>query len=149
VPQVVLHARVSRPSLASLCERVSTCLFASPQTGNKSFVDLFDQTIADYRLFNYILDIVPRVPLGFGYMPLSRRTVIMPTTAEATIRVNAGCNHHVICYCAMLDYEGTIKATTPVPPGEAGSASCILGPETGNPSLAKRLVSDLAGFVPV
>ena len=49
----------------------------------------------------------------------------------------------------MLDYEGTMKATTPVPAGEEDSATCILGPETGNPSLAKQLVSDFAGIVPV
>jgi len=132
-----------------LSGRVSACLFASPHTGNQAFVDLFDRTMEDYRLFNYILDIVPRIPLELGYVPPSRRTVILPTTAEANIRVNPGCNHHVICYCAMLDYEGTIEATTLVPAGEAGSAACILGPETGNPNLAKRLVSDLAGVVPV
>jgi triacylglycerol lipase len=128
---------------------VSACLFASPHTGNQAFVQLFDQTIVDYRLFNYILDIVPRVPLGLDYSPLPRRTVMQPATAEASIRVNVGCNHHVICYCAMLDYEETIQATTPVPAGEESSAACILGPETGSPSLAKRLVSDLAGVVPV
>src|SRR6202034_4599795 len=46
---------------AGLRARVSACLFASPRTGNQPFVTLFDQTIADYRLFNYMLDIVPRV----------------------------------------------------------------------------------------
>ena len=129
--------------------RVSACLFASPQTGNQAFVTLFDQTIGDYRLFNYILDLVPRVPLGLGYMPLPRRTVLQPATAEANIRVSIGCNHHVICYCAMLDYEGTMQATTPVPAGEEDSAACILGPQTGKLSLAEQLVSDLAGVVPV
>jgi triacylglycerol lipase len=129
--------------------RMSACLFASPHTGNQAFVDLFDQTIVDYRLFNYILDIVPRVPFGLAYVPLPRRTVIQPTTAEASIRVTIACNHHVICYCAMLDYEETMQAATPVPAGEEDSATCILGPETGKPSLAKRLVSDLAGIVPV
>jgi len=132
-----------------LGERVSACLFASPQTGNQAFVKLFDQTITDYGLFNYLLDIVPRVPPGPGYSPLPRRTVIQPATAEAKIRFDIGCNHHVICYCAMLDYEGTMRATTPVPAGEEDSATCILGPETGNPSLAKQLVSDFAGIVPV
>jgi hypothetical protein len=67
--------------------------------------------------------------------------------AEANIRVSISCNHHVICYCAMLDYEGTMQATTPVPAGEEDSAACILGPETGEPSLAKQLVNDLAGVV--
>jgi triacylglycerol lipase len=134
---------------AGLRARVSACLFASPRTGNQPFVTLFDQTIADYRLFNYILDIVPRVPPGLGYMPLPRRTVIQPAGAEAVIRVGIGCSHHVICYCAMLDYEGMSRATTPVPPGEEDSAACILGPETGSPSIAKELVGAIAGVVPV
>jgi triacylglycerol lipase len=129
--------------------RVSACLFASPQTGNQAFVTLFDQTIVDYRLFNYILDLVPRVPLALGYMPLPRRTVLQPATAEARIRVSIPCNHHVVCYCAMLDYEGTMQAITPVPAGEADSAACILGPQTGNTTLASQLVADLAGIVPV
>ena len=64
--------------------RVSACLFASPHTGNKAFTDLFDQTVNEYRLFNYILDIVPRVPLGPDYVALPRRTVIQPSTAEAS-----------------------------------------------------------------
>ena len=129
--------------------RVSACLFASPHTGNKAFTDLFDQTVKEYRLFNYILDIVPRVPLGPDYVALPRRTVIQPSTAEASIRFDVLCNHHVVCYCAMLDYEGTKRAITPVPPGEEDSVPCILGPEIGQPSLAKQLVSDLAGIVPV
>jgi hypothetical protein len=83
-----------------------TCLFASPHPGDQAFVMLFDQTIADYRLFNYILDIVPRVPPGLGYAALP---LIRPQTAEAAIRFDIGCNHHVICYCAMLDYEETIN----------------------------------------
>jgi triacylglycerol lipase len=132
-----------------LDRRVSACLFASPQTGNQAFVQLFDQTITDYGLFNYLLDIVPRVPPGPDYSPLPRSTVIEPATAEAKIRFDIGCNHHVICYCAMLNYEETIKATTPVPAGEEDSATCILGPRTGNPSLAEQFVSDLAGIVPV
>ena len=68
---------------------------------------------------------------------------------EANIRVSIGCNHHVICYCAMLDYEGTMQATTPVPAGEEDSAACILGPQTGKLSLAEQLVRDLAVVVPV
>ena len=49
----------------------------------------------------------------------------------------------------MLDYEETINATTPVPPGEEGSATCILGPETGETTIAKEIVGFLAGVVPV
>ncbi|HEY1930907.1 MAG TPA: lipase family protein [Acetobacteraceae bacterium] len=133
----------------SLKGRVTACLFASPHTGNQAFVQLFDAAIANYRLFNYILDVVPRVPLGLGYDPLPRRTVIQPATAEANIRAQPACNHHVICYCAMLDYEGTLPVIQSPPADEASSAVCILGPETGKPSLAKQLVADLAGLVPV
>jgi hypothetical protein len=133
----------------ALGNRVSACLFASPHTGNSAFVTMFDRTVAYYRLFNYILDIVPRVPLGPDYAPLPQRTVLQPATAEAVIRMDIGCNHHVICYCAMLDYEGTISATTPMPAEEQDSAACILGPEIGRPSIAKEVVSFLAGAIPV
>jgi triacylglycerol lipase len=134
---------------SALGTRVSACLFASPHTGDQGFVTLFDRTVTDYRLFNYILDIVPRVPMGLGYLPLPQRTVLQPAGAEASIRVDIGCNHHVVCCCAMLDYEATMAAVTPVPAGEEGSVTCILGPETGAPSLAKELVAALAGAVPV
>jgi hypothetical protein len=135
---------------AGLGPRVSACLFASPHPGDQNFAALFDRTIGDYRLFNYIWDIVPRVPpTVFGYAPLARRTVIWPSTAEASIRFDIGCNHHVICYCAMLDYEGTERATTPTPPGEQASKACILGPEAGQRSIAKEIAALLAGAVPV
>ena len=42
-----------------------------------------------------------------------------------------------------------MQATTPVWAGEEDSAACILGPQTGKPSLAGQLVSELAGIVPV
>ena len=129
--------------------RVSACLFASPHPGNQDFVLYFDRTVANYRLLNYALDVVPRVPLGPDYAPLPKRTVIQPTTAEASIKLDVECNHHVICYCAMLDYEETKDATTPVPAGEEGSASCVVGPEVGRPSLAKLLLSAVGGVVPV
>ena len=70
----------------------------------------------------------------------SRGTVIQPSTAEAAIRFDIGCNHHGICYCAMLDYEETDKATIPVPAGEEGSKKCILGAETGERTIAKEIV---------
>ena len=133
----------------SLGGRVSACLFASPHTGNAPFVEYFDKTVQTYRLFNYILDMVPRLPKGTDYAPLPHRTVLYPGTAEASIKVGIACNHHVVCYCAMLDYENTTKAVTPPPPGEADSVACILGPEIGRPSWAKELLALLAGAVPV
>lgn len=83
--------------------RVSACLFASPQTGNQAFVTLFDQTIRDYRLFNYILDLVPRVPLGLGYMPLPRKTCfnrrpLKRTSGSASVAITMS---YAIAQCSI------------------------------------------------
>lgn len=117
---------------------VGACLFASPQTGDSTFVQAFDRAVADYRVFNYSVDVVPRVPMGLGYETLPRATVLQPSTAEASIRFNVFCNHHVVCYCAMLDYEATM--TDPdvlVTVDDQTCAVCVLGPETGAPTIAK------------
>jgi triacylglycerol lipase len=124
-----------------LGQRVSGCYFASPHPGNTAFAALFDQTVNSYAVYNYLLDIVPRVPpTAFGYSSLPKRQVIEPTTAQADIRFSIGCNHHIVCYLAMLDYTATTQAITPVPAGEEDSAKCIRGPQTAQPSLAKSLV---------
>lgn len=118
------------------------CLFASPRPGNRAFADLFERLVAHYRLFNYSLDVVPRIPFGPDYVALARTTVITPDQSESLIRFGLGCNHHVICYCAMLDYERTQEEIPHVPDEEKDSAACIVGPELGHPSIA-RLFYDL------
>jgi len=124
--------------------RVSACLFASPQTGDLVFAAAFDKIVTDYRVFNYVLDVVPHVPLELGYATLPRATVLQPATSEASIRVNLFCNHHVICYCAMLDYEGTMEdKDVLVTPDDKACAACVLGPETAAPTLAKVLTTAL------
>jgi hypothetical protein len=119
-----------------LAGRVSACLFASPHTGNQAFVELFDQTIVDYRLFNYILDIVPRVCWGR----------LLSASAQdgdpaRNRRSEHPCRQRLQSPCHLLlrdaGLRGDMQATTPVPAGEEGSAACILGPETGNPSLGQ------------
>jgi hypothetical protein len=124
----------------SIGANASACLFASPQTGDYNFTQACDTTVADYRLFNYSLDIVPYLPHSLGYTTLPRATILRPATAEAAIRVDVACNHHVISYCAMLDYEA---ATSPdvTTPQDAACRACILGPETALPTLAKLLES--------
>ena len=124
-----------------LGQRVSGCYFASPHPGNAAFATFFDQTVRDYMVYNYLLDIVPTVPpTQIGYSALPKVQVIQPATAQADIRLGLGCSHHVVCYLAMLDYNATIEAITPVPAGEELSAACIKGPQTGQPSVAKSLV---------
>jgi len=126
-----------------LGKRVSGCYFASPHPGDQSFATLFDQFVGnDYVVYNYLLDVVPRVPpTEFGYCSLSKRRVIQPDSAQADIRFSIGCNHHIICYLAMLDYASTKPFIASPPAGEEDSAKCIRGPNTGQPTLAKSLVS--------
>jgi len=125
-----------------LGNKVQACFFASPHTGNSVFATLFDSSVANYHVFNYFFDVVPRVPFGQDYCVLPSHTVIMPDQAQAQIRLDIACNHHVVCYCAMLDYAMTQAAITPVPAGEATSVACILGPENPN-SVASRIFADL------
>jgi triacylglycerol lipase len=93
--------------------RLSACMFASPRTGDAAWAALYDSTVSDYRLFNYVLDVVPYVPFDLPpdiqYSTLGKVTIIQPSTAQADIRLDIGCDHHVICYCAMLDYDYTSR----------------------------------------
>jgi triacylglycerol lipase len=84
-------------------------LFASPHTGDPAWATIFDQMVSEYRLFNYILDIVPHVPAVL-YGTLPKATVIQPRSAQAGIRLDLGCNHHLLSYCALLDYADEQKA---------------------------------------
>jgi triacylglycerol lipase len=86
----------------------SACLFASPRTGNKTFVDFFETKVANYDLFNYERDVVPMVPrrdvLHFSeYYPLKQAKTIPANASVLGVRDNPQCNHHLICYTALLD----------------------------------------------
>jgi triacylglycerol lipase len=120
---------------------VSGCFFASPHPGNAAFATLFDQTVKGYQVYNYIFDIVPRVPpRAAGYVSLRKLKVIQPATAQADIRFEVGCNHHIVCYLAMLDYAQTMAELNPVPAGEEGSVTCIKGPNNGQETVAKSMI---------
>ena len=132
-----------------LGQQVAGCFFASPHPGNQAFATYFDKTVQNYRVFNYILDIVPRVPFGSDYTHLPKRTILRPATSEASIKLDVGCNHHVICYSAMLDYGQAAQFVAHPPPGEEGSATCVLGPEVGRTSLAKLLLTGIGDVAQV
>ncbi|HTP94604.1 MAG TPA: lipase family protein [Burkholderiales bacterium] len=121
-------------------DRASACMFASPRTGDQAWVALFDATVQDYRLFNYVIDVVTHVPIGLGYATLSRATVLEPSTAQAGIRVDPGCNHHVICYCAMLDFAQTQPHTHD--PQDQKCTQCILGGAATVPNQARLLATE-------
>jgi triacylglycerol lipase len=109
--------------------RASACLFASPRTGDLAWTTAYAGTVTTCRLMNYILDVVPYVPLnappGFQYSTLSGAEVILPSAAQAEVRFDLACDHNVICYCAMIDYADT-KARASAQ--DAASWRCIVGP---------------------
>jgi triacylglycerol lipase len=98
--------------------RATACLFASPRTGDSTWAAIFDQNVKQYSLFNYVLDLVPYLPTGIGYSTLPNATIIQPATAQAGVRLDLLCDHHVICYCYMLDFAQASAA--PLTPQDAG-----------------------------
>ncbi|MBB3178424.1 lipase family protein [Variovorax sp. Sphag1AA] len=107
--------------------RTSATLFASPHPGDSTFVNAFDAALSGrYVLYNYFLDAVPRVPFGPDYAHLPDVTDLRPSDAEARIRFELACNHHIVCYCAMLDFAET--AETPKIAIDQSCVSCIRGP---------------------
>lgn len=123
---------------ARIGAQASACLFASPRTGDAAWTGLFDSQVQSYQLYNYIIDLVPHVP-SLGYATLSKATVLQPDTAQADIRLDLLCNHHVICYCAMIDYERIETAMTPCPAQDANEWACVIGPYSPLPNSAKAL----------
>jgi hypothetical protein len=119
----------------------SACLFASPRSGDAAWAALFAASVKAYQLFNYILDLVIHVPAP-GYATLPNATVIQPATAQAGIRLDIFCNHHVICYCAMIDIAATRLAPTTTALDESGVA-CIL---PAMPESAKGLAAVINEF---
>jgi hypothetical protein len=117
--------------------RATACLFASPRTGDSTWAAIFDQNVKQYSLFNYVLDLVPYVPTGIGYSTLPNATIIQPATAQAGVRLDLLCDHHVICYCYMLDFAQASAA--PLTPQDAGCKACVLGNASTVPETAKAL----------
>jgi triacylglycerol lipase len=88
--------------------KASACLFASPRTGNTDFVEFFETKVSNYDLFNYERDVVPKVPnidiLHLSrYRDLHQAKSIPAASSAAIICDNPPCNHHLICYTALLD----------------------------------------------
>lgn len=104
----------------------SACMFASPHTGDNTFVQFFDQKVASYKVYNYSSDIVPRVPFMFGYAALPKALEFQPQDANAIIQNTLGGNHHAVCYAAMINYGAANWKN--MPQIDQDCAACILGP---------------------
>jgi triacylglycerol lipase len=105
--------------------RVQGCFYASPRTGNADFVKVFDERVQTYSLWNYELDVVPRVPFGPDYTDLTRCTWIETDAAQARIRFDLTCHHHIVVYAAMLNYA--LLNWQQMPAADCACAACIKG----------------------
>lgn len=109
-----------------LGDRLTCALFASPRPGNAAFGAAFVARVKDCALWNYMLDVVPHVPIGPDYEGLPGAQWITPTTALARVGFSLDCHHHLVCYAAMLDYN--LLDWTRVPSCDESLARCIKGP---------------------
>jgi triacylglycerol lipase len=109
--------------------RASACLFASPRTGDLAWTTAYAAAVANCRLTNYLLDVVPYVPFNappaFQYSTLPGAKILLPSTAQAEVKFDIRCNHNLICYCAMIDYADTKKRASAQ---DIEAWRCILGP---------------------
>lgn len=117
--------------------KASACLFASPKTGNKTFVEFFETQVSNYDLFNYARDVVPTVPkcdvLHFSvYYALQQAKTIPADCSSFAVQDNPLCNHHLICYTALLDPSAYKQAMADpaCTPDDRHCALCVL-PATG------------------
>ncbi len=85
--------------------QVTGRFFASPRPGDQAFADAFASHVKDAVAYINPLDVVPEVPLGFGYLPLHCQFPITPQIAQAVIVGGPECQHHIYSYCALLDYD--------------------------------------------
>ena len=101
----------------------SGCMFASPRPGNATFAEFFDQTVSNYDVFDFELDVVPKWPKFdifhlTPYVTLPQAKTIAIEAANLSINDNPACSHHLICYAALLD-EATYQ-------GAMGDALCTM-----------------------
>lgn len=111
---------------ARMGPRVQAYFFASPRPGDGAFAKAFDAAVATYHVWNYSLDIVPRVPISLDYCELPKVTWIH--AGQARIDFELFCHHHLLCYCALLDYD--LLDWSKVPDCDKVNAVCIRGRST-------------------
>jgi len=119
---------------AQLTGALSARMFASPRAGDVTFTRNYDAKVGDYLVYDYALDIVPKVPLFFNYSALPKAVIFAAEDAQAVIKNTLGGNHHAICYAAMINYGTTTWSA--VPAIDQPCAACIVGPNPPPPAPA-------------
>ncbi|HUP06834.1 MAG TPA: hypothetical protein VMU47_06775 [Caldimonas sp.] len=81
-------------------EQVAARLLASPRPGDTAFSGAASAAIRDLAGYAYEKDLVPKVPFGGGYAPLSN---LVEIPANPAIPDNPGSWHHAQNYAWLLD----------------------------------------------
>ncbi len=81
--------------------------FAMPKPGDDLFATMFDIAVGpeNYMVWNYVRDVVPRLPLWLPFLPFARlhnRIVIRPSDSTAVIPDNVASNHHASSYAQLF-----------------------------------------------
>lgn len=111
---------------ALLGQRVRAAMFASPRPGDAAFANGYDARVRQYQIWNYELDVVPRVPRGFDYTDLPKVNWIGIERAKAQICFTLACHHHITSYAAMLDFDALDWGALPLI--DSPFVACIKGP---------------------
>ncbi len=89
----------------SLGSGVRGCFFASPRPGDADFAAAFQNLGSRYVVIDNRADTVPQLPpTSLGYATLQNELSLSVANCDITMTVRNDilCNHHVVCYAAML-----------------------------------------------
>lgn len=107
-----------------LSSRVSACLIASPKPGDAAFAAAFAKRCPSHVSWVNSADLVPRVPMGFGYARMPNVVTLDPA---GKIEAGVANQHHAICYAYLQDSSSVDFSN--VAPIDAPYASAIIRPQ--------------------
>ena len=84
--------------------RPTVYTYASPRTGNASFVDTYNQVVPNTCRVANRLDIVPKVPLPPEYQHVAGLFELNP---KLSVKPDILCEHHLTTYMNLISRQGT------------------------------------------
>lgn len=119
---------VAYQAAPALGGRVTLRVFASPRPGNADFTAAVAEAVPDHVHYANVLDLVPRVPFGFGYAPLPNTVTLLPHTGFVRIKFGPACLHHLVGYLALIDPD----YVAPEMPVDQNDVACIVRVRIGD-----------------
>jgi triacylglycerol lipase len=98
---IATYLQLDLNSIPSTGISTSGRFFASPRPGDVAFATIASAALTDYCVYAYEEDLVPKVPIGFGYRELAN-LVTLPTSGDVA-RTNPAAWHHSTTYGYLLD----------------------------------------------